>query len=301
MAEPIDFAKLSGSGNDHICLANRDGRYDGLVGSPERVGRFVRTLCQRGMGVGADGVIFAGRPANPAEADIAVRHFDPDGTEAELCGNGSSCLVRWVIENRWVAGREVRIETPSGIVRGRQDADRCIHVCIPKPFDLQPGITLTAAGKRWQLDYAVTGTPHAVAYVDDVAAVDVARWGAAIRRHKRFAPRGVNVSFTQALAVGELAVRTFEFGVEGETLACGTGSATAALMAARRFHWPSDYTCGGEPVRVHVRSGDTLKVYLLIEPDGTIVKVCLESVVRFLYTGRLHPELAATALASTSC
>ena len=296
MPEPIEFAKLSGSGNDHICVDNRDGRFDELLASPERVGHFVRTLCRRGLGVGADGLIFAGQPNDPGEADVAVRHFDPDGTEAELCGNGSACLVRWVVESGWVAGKEVRIETPSGIVRGREDRDRYIHVCIPEPYGLQTDVQIAAGGRQWTLDYAVTGTPHVVAYVDDVDSVDVARWGPAIRHHERFAPRGVNVNFTQVLGVGELAVRTFEFGVEGETLACGTGSATAALMSALRFGWPKNYTCGGEPVRIRVRSGDILKVYFLIEDDGKIVKVCLESVVRFLYSGTVHPELAREAM-----
>ena len=296
MKRTIEFAKLSGSGNDHICVDNLDGRFDRLLASPERVGHFVRTLCQRGLGVGADGLIFATRPKNAAEADVAARHFDPDGTEPELCGNGSACLARWAMENRWAPGREVRIETPSGIVRGRRDAAGYIRVCIPEPHGLRRGIRLAAAGRRWTLDYAVTGTPHAVAYVDDVEAVDVARWGPAIRRHHRFAPQGANVSFAQVLGVGSLAVRTFEFGVEAETLACGTGCATAALLAALRFRWSRDYLAEGEPVRIRVRSGDILKVYLLLDEDGAIVKVCLGTIVRGLYTGRLHPELAARAL-----
>ncbi len=296
MNRTIEFAKLSGSGNDHICIDNRDGHLDGLLSSAERVGHFVRTLCPRGLGVGADGVIFACRPTRAGEADVAARHFDPDGTEPELCGNGSACFVRWAVENNWVAGREVRIETPSGVARGREDAGRYVHVCIPEPHDLRRDVEVSTSGKRWKLDYAVTGTPHAVAYVDDVEAVDVARWGPAIRHHKRFAPRGVNVNFTQVLGVGRLAVRTFEYGVEGETLACGTGCSTAALMAALRFGWPRDYLAEGEPIQIRVRSGDILKVYLLLDDQGAIVKVCLESVVRFLYTGTLHPELAERAL-----
>jgi len=137
--------------------------------------------------------------------------------------------------------------------------------------------------------------PHAVTFVDDVDRVDVMRTGAAIRHLPRFNPPGVCVSFAQVLGVGELALRTFEYGAETETLACGTGSATAALMAARRFGWPREYLCQAEPVHVRARSGDVLRIYFLVEPDGRIVKVCLETVVRFIYTGQLHSETAARA------
>jgi len=297
MTPPIDFAKLSGSGNDFICIDNRDGRLDEALFPPDGASRLARTLCPRGPGVGADGVILAVQPTDASAADVRARFLEPDGSEAELCGNGSACFTRWVIRNRWVRGKEVRIETPSGVARGREASDGYVHVCVPEPHDLQTDIEIaTPDGTRWTMDFAVTGVPHAVVFVDDVEAVDVARWGAAIRHHERFAPRGVNVNFTQVLGPGRLAVRTFEFGVEGETLACGTGSVTATLMAARRFGWPADYLCAGEAVHVRVRSGDDLKVHFLMVEGGIIEKVCLESRVRFVYTGRLHPDLAARAL-----
>jgi diaminopimelate epimerase len=296
MAETIEFAKLSGSGNDFICIDNRDGRFDELLAAPERVGRFAQVLCRRALGAGADGVIFAVQPQDPAKADMGVRFFEPDGAEAELCGNGSACFTRWVVDSGWVAGKELRIETASGDARGRIGRDGYVHVCIPLPRNLETDIAIEANGKAWRMDFAVTGVPHAVVYVDDVEAVDLGRDGPAIRHHERFGPRGVNANFTQVLGEGELAVRTFEFGVEDETLACGTGCATAALMAALRFGWPRDYLSQGKPVLVRVRSGDVLKLYFLIHEDGTIEKVCLETVVRFIYRGRLHPDLAAQAL-----
>jgi len=296
MTERIGFDKLSGSGNDFICIDGRDGRLDAVTSSPERLARFARALCHRGLGVGADGVILAAKPNDPQEADLGARFLEPDGSEAELCGNGSACITRWAVDNGWVKGREVRLQTPSGVARGRATRDGYVRVCIPEPHDLATDIEVVAEGVSWRMDFAITGVPHAVVYVDDVSKVDVARWGRAIRHHERFAPRGVNVNFTQVLGVGELAVRTFEFGVEAETLACGTGSSTAALMAALRFGWPTDYTCQGEPVRVHVHSGDVLKAFFLIEEDGTVSKACLETVVRCLYTGSLHPELAERAL-----
>ena len=111
-------------------------------------------------------------------------------------------------------------------------------------------VEVTAAERHWRMDTVVTGVPHAVVYVEDLATVDVLRAGAAIRWHPRFQPRGINVNFAQILDVGHLALRTFEFGVENETLACGTGSAAAAIMSTLRFGWPEVYRRGETPVLV---------------------------------------------------
>ena len=122
------------------------------------------------------------------------------------------------------------------------------------------------------------------------------RLGPAIRSHPRFGERGVNVNFTEVLGEGRLAVRTFEFGVEAETLACGTGCSTAAAMAAIRFGWPADYLDDTRPVRIRVRSGDELRIWLSRDDGGAFDKVCLETIVRFLYRGTLSACLAAQAL-----
>jgi len=296
MTDPIHFAKLSGSGNDFVCIDSRDGRHGALLASPRRVGQFARVVCRRRLGVGADGVVFATACPDPAEADVGARHFEPDGSEAELCGNGTACFAAWAIANAWVPANEIRIHTPSGMVRGRGGPGQYMHVCIPEPHDLATDVEFALDGSRWTGDFAITGVPHLVVYVDDVDRVDVARLGPAIRHHERFAPRGVNVNFTQVLGQGELAVRTFEFGVEDETLACGTGCSTAAAAAAFRLGWPRDYLDQGEPIRIHVRSGDVLKVYLLVDERCVFTKVCLETIVRPMYHGTLHPSLVAQAL-----
>lgn len=312
MTDRIDFAKLSGSGNDFICISNMDGRFDALLASPARAGRFARTLCRRGVWIGADGVIFASPPEIEGVADISARFLESDGSEAELCGNGTACFVRWVIESGLAPRREIRILTPAGVVLGRDVSqvlpvaagqtvapvsDNYFRVCIPLPENIQTDIPLTVAGQDLTCDFAHVGVPHAVVYVPDLAAVDIARLGKAIRFHDRFAPRGVNANFVQVLGEGVLAVRTWEFGVEGETLACGTGSAAAALLSARRFNWPRRLTANDEPIRVRASSGDWLRIFVGVQDDGLYTDLCLDTVVRPVFTGVLSDELTREATA----
>ncbi|NQT54412.1 diaminopimelate epimerase [bacterium] len=297
MSAPVPFAKLSGAGNDHVCLDNRDGRFDAMLASPARVGRFARTLCHRGTGIGADGIIFAVACDDRLRGDVGVQFYEPDGAPAELCGNGAACFARWALDNGWADREVVRIATPAGKVRGRRADGDYIRVCIPVPRDVETDVSVAAAGTECSCDVAVTGVPHAVVYVDDIDQVDMIHQAPAIRYHERFQPRGMNVNYTQVLGEGHLAVRTYEFGVEAETLACGTGSATAAYLAALRFGWPQEYHDMSRPVLVDVRSGDTLRVYFHLDEHRCPGHVCLETVVRFICTGVLHPQLVARAMA----
>jgi diaminopimelate epimerase len=294
MSQPIEFAKLSGSGNDFICLDGRDGRFDELLADPARAGRFAQALCHRAVGVGADGVVFATVCEIEGVADLCARYFEPDGGEADLCGNGTACFMRWAADDGWTTTQELRVLTAAGVIRGRRADGLYVRVCITVPEDMRTDLTVPAGGTVWRCDYAVTGVPHVLAYVDDVAAVDVARIGPLLRHHPMFAPRGVNANFVQVLREGELALRTFETGVEGETLACGTGSAAAAIMAARRFGWDKAYRSGQKPVLIRARSGDVLRAYFELVGDA-VRDPCLETVVRFLYRGTLHADLAAVA------
>jgi len=288
MVSDIEFCKLSGSGNDFICIDNRDGRYNEMLASGQ-VEAFARKVCRRGLSVGADGIIFASGAATDEEGDIGARFFEPDGSEAELCGNGTGCFALWVLDNGWVKNHEVCIQTPAGMVRANKVESPYVRVCIPIPEGLKQNLQLVIKGEPWLCDYLVTGVPHVITYVENVDKVDVGHLGPRFRHHGHFAPRGANANFVQVCDVGRITVRTFEFGVEAETYACGTGSASAAILAAIRFDWPKKYLTGEEPVLVKVRSGDTLKVFFKLKPDNFVTDVCLDTVVRFIYTGVMHP------------
>lgn len=296
MTHPIKLWKLSGSGNDFILLDSRDGTFDEVLDSSERAAHFARTLCHRRTGVGADGIIFAATPEHAEAADLTAIFMETDGGRTSLCGNGTACFVRWAISQKIVPDGEVKVLTSAGVVLGRDLDDGYVRVCIPLPEQIQPGIELNVAGKSLSCDFILTGVGHLVTYVDDIDRVNVRRLGAAIRHHQNFdQPRGVNANFVQVISEGELALRTFEYGVEGETLACGTGSAAAAIMAAKRFGWSSDYTSGDKPVIIHARSGDLLRVYFAEADDGSINDLCLETIVRASFSGELCSEMAELA------
>jgi diaminopimelate epimerase len=289
----VRFCKLSAGGNDFICLDNTTGEYEALLSSPA-LACFVRALCRRGLAVGADGVIFACPKGRSRSAAIRARFLEPDGSEAELCGNGAACFTYWVTDKRLVRDRHLAILTAAGVAHGcrlrseRGDATR-VRVCVPVPRVLELGVLVEAKGRVWALDHIVTGTPHAVAFVQNLQALDVAHWGPGIRHHPHFQPRGVNANFVQVLGVGQLAVRTFEFGVEAETLACGTGSAAAAIAACLREDWPRPYRTWARPVLVQTRGGETLRVRFTI-CGRRVTDVCLETRVRAVYEGTLRPE-----------
>lgn len=290
----VDFVKFSGSGNDFICIDNRDGRYDEIVGTPRVLSAFVRACCRRGLGIGADGVIFACPNEVDDLADVAARHFEPDGSEAELCGNGVACFTRWMVAGGGFTGPEIRVLTSAGVVRGNVLDDGYVRACLPLPETIETHLKLPVLDRTWDCDFAVVGVPHVVAYVDDLDAFDLHRWGPAFRYHRQFQPRGANANFVKVLNTGRLALRTWEFGVEGETLACGTGSAAACLTAARRLNWPRP-RLEAEALEVVARSGDVLRVYATVADDDSVTDLCLETVVRRSFTGRIHDDLLRQA------
>ncbi|HDZ19917.1 hypothetical protein LCGC14_0094950 [marine sediment metagenome] len=300
MLENVSFWKLTAAGNDFFCLDNSDGRFDDLLADPARSGQFARTLCRRHTGIGADGLIFHQRLDTTDEADISARIFEADGSEVELCGNGTACYVHWAFVMGHIPRDEVRILTLAGVMRGSPVDDGYTRVCISLPEQLRTDLQVPVGDQTLTCDFVVTGIPHVVTYVDDIAAADVAGLGPALRHHDLFQPRGANANFVQVLGEGEIALRTWEFGVEGETLACGTGSAAAAMLTARRFDWKPDFTPCDQSVRVHTRGGETLRVFFTVNGRGEIDDLCLESPVHLLYRGDISKGLLAEALSADS-
>lgn len=296
MTRPIKLWKLSGSGNDFILLDGRDGTFVDVLASLERAAHFARTLCHRRTGVGADGIIFATTPEIAEAADVAAVFLETDGTQTGLCGNGMACFVHWAISQQILPDREVKVLSSAGVVLGRNLDDGYVRVCIPLPEQIQMDLDLHVDGKAIHCDFILTCVGHVVTYVDDIDRVDVRRLGPAIRHHQHFRqPRGVNANFVQVIDEGEIALRTYEYGVEGETLACGTGSAAAAILAAKRFGWPADYTSGDKPVLIRARSGDVLRVYFTAADDGSITDLCLETIVRASFSGWVSDDLGELA------
>lgn len=269
--QKLSFSKMSGSGNDFVMIDNRNGRLDV---EPRTL---AERICRRGMSVGADGVILV-EPSS--RADFRMRIFNADGSEAEMCGNGGRCVARFA-EMLGIAGPRMAFETLAGIIRAEVDGSR-VKLQISQPRDLRLRQSIEVDGVVHQLHSINTGVPHAVIYCSDLEEVPVRALGRQIRFHPAFQPAGTNVDFVAVLNSQRLAVRTYERGVEDETLACGTGTVASALVAAALGLVSS-------PVRVRVRSGETLTVYF--SGNGPeFQEVFFEGEVRLIYQGELMEE-----------
>ncbi len=266
------FTKMNGAGNDFVLADSRDGRW-----------RFdaaqVARLCHRQRGIGADGLILW-VPCTSGRAEWAWEFFNSDGSRAEMCGNGARCFARFV-QRQTGAREQITWETLAGVITARFTGER-VSVTLTEPRELRPDQVLEAAGGRWCVDSLDTGVPHAVVFVPEAETVPVQSLGTALRHHPHFAPRGTNVNFVQTLGPGRIRVRTYERGVEGETLACGTGVTAAALLAARRHGWTG-------PVEVRVQGGDTLTVEFTWQ-DGQFRHVRLTGPAEFVFEGRMELE-----------
>ncbi|MBT7171379.1 MAG: hypothetical protein HN909_06380, partial [Phycisphaerales bacterium] len=190
MTDTIPFWKYTAAGNDFICIENLDGRFDALLDSPQ-VADVARRLCDRHKGIGGDGVLFSNHPPQgmAEHADLYARLFEADGSECELCGNGTACFTHWCIETERLVAGPARILTPAGVVIGEIKSDGYTRVCVPAVREIAHDITVDVADRSFTGDFCITGIPHFVVPVDDVMAVDVRRDGRALRHHDHFAPR----------------------------------------------------------------------------------------------------------------
>lgn len=271
--ENISFYKMSGSGNDFIIIDNRD-----QVIQVADMKRFVSLLCKRAMAVGADGMILV---ESSDRADFRWRFFNSDGSNAEMCGNGARCVARYAYLNG-IAKAQLTFETEVGIIEaGIRGNDVRIKMSDPQDMVLNDAIMIG--------DYTLpfgrvnTGVPHVVMEVKDLDAANVTQIGREIRFHPQFAPAGTNVNFIAPLNKDDIwAIRTYERGVEDETLACGTGNVAAALVLNMRYQLAS-------PVTLKTRSGSLLKVYFQRQADQ-LSEVYLEGDARVVYVGQLNPE-----------
>jgi diaminopimelate epimerase len=267
----LRFVKMSGAGNDFVMLDNRDGT---LALDHESIAH----LCDRHFGVGGDGVIAVERPETAASR-YRMRYYNSDGGEAEMCGNGARCFARFARILDPGVGDEFAFDTIPGVVRARFSGDE-VTIQLTAPTGLQLNRPLVLQGGDAVAHHCNTGVPHAVLFVPDAERFDVHHIGAEIRHHTDFEPRGTNVNFVQPTGPGSLRVRTYERGVEAETLACGTGVTASAIVA----HLVLGTTL---PVEVRVQGGDVLKVNFT--RDGDVLRdVTLTGPADVVFSGEIE-------------
>jgi diaminopimelate epimerase len=266
----LEFTKMNGAGNDFVLL-------DGRQQKPALTRETIVRLCDRHRGIGADGLILL-VPSSTGKADWAWEFYNSDGSIGEMCGNGARCFARFVQRHAQV-GSELTFETLAGVIRAHFQGER-VTINLTPPRDLRLSQTLPLSTGKEIVHSVDTGVPHAVLFVPEADKAMVAQLGPEIRRHAHFQPRGTNVNFVQVLGPNRIRVRTFERGVEGETLACGTGVTASALIASRVHHFSS-------PVSVQVQGGDQLEVSFQ-EAQGTFTNVRLTGPADFAFEGRIN-------------
>lgn len=265
----LSFSKFQGAGNDFILV---DDRSNVFPCSPAKV---VRTLCHRRFGIGADGLILL---QSSAKADFRMRIFNSDGNEPSMCGNGIRCLLQFI---RSLGFREdaYRIETMHSVLLCRFIGER-ISVAMGKPQVLHWGIKVPLCGGEETMYVVHTGVPHAVLFVEDLENAEVFKKGKEIRHHPAFAPEGVNVNFAKLGDSGNVLIRTYERGVEDETLACGTGAAASAVAAMELYAL-------GCPIRVKTASGDEIEVNITESVSGG-KEIEILGKATFVYEGQIE-------------
>ena len=265
----LPFTKMNGAGNDFIMIDNRAGE---VRLRPEQIAR----VCDRHRGVGADGILLLEPGANGA--DFRMRYYNRDGREAEMCGNGARCFARFV-ERETGASERISFETPAGVIGAQLQGD-VVRLTMSEPRDQRFDLKISAGDRSWRGHFINSGVPHVVVPVSDIEKVDVNADGAMIRRHAMFAPAGANVNFLEERGPGAIAIRTYERGVENETLACGTGVVASALIFA------ATEKING-PITVEVRGGSKLSVDF--QRDGNrFHDVTLTGPAEFVFEGTIE-------------
>ncbi len=229
----IPFTKMHGAGNDFIMVDDRALLF------PVNDTEFIARISSRRTGVGCDGLLLI-QPSD--RADLRMRFINPDGGEQDMCGNGARCIAKLAFD-RGLVSKTMVIETGAGLVQAEILGSQ-VRLGLTDPVDLKLGLD---AELEWPVDFVDTGVPHGVVWVNEVQLIDLYVLGAEIRYHSLFKPNGANANFAVIEADGSISIRTYERGVEAETLACGTGATAVAVIGAERglVNFPVTVHCAG--------------------------------------------------------
>ena len=260
---------MHGAGNDFVLVDDRSLKF------PAGDAAWIARIAARRTGVGAEGIILI-QPS--AQVHFRMRFFNPDGGEVDMCGNGARCVAR-LAHDIGAAPASMRFETGAGVVAAEM-VGKQVRLNMTTPTDWRLGRTLDLPGGSRSYGFVNSGVPHVVMEADDLEAVDVAKIGAAIRYHKDFAPKGTNANFIKVTGPQSLRIRTYERGVEAETLACGTGMVAAGLVAGKAGRVKP-------PVKVVCASGDTIEINYRLTAEGAD-HVTMLGPAAYVFTGVLE-------------
>ncbi len=270
----LSFSKMTGAGNDFVMVDNRTLSL--ALTRPQ-----IADLCDRHFGIGADGFL-AVEPGTDG-ADFRMRYYNSDGGEAEMCGNGARCFAQYLRHLGAVRGARTTFDTPAGRITALYDESGEVAVNLTAPRDVRLRQAVPTSQGTIEVSSVNTGVPHAVVFVPDVGKVDLPALGSELRYHAAFAPKGTNVNFVQVTGPDSIRVRTYERGVEAETLACGTGVAAAAILS----HLVEGLS---RPVKVRVEGRAVLEVgFESAAPDGTDLRnVLLKGPAVLVFNGEIE-------------
>ena len=245
----INFSKLTAAGNDFVLIDNRES----IIGN-EDYQTLAKKLCDRRYSIGADGLILLEKSTFK---DFKMKYFNSDGSYASMCGNGGRSIARFAYD-LGIVNLKMGFETDAGVINAEilmKDKNR-VKLNLYDPKNLVKDIKIIIDEREFNIDFINTGVPHAVIFIyDDIKNVDVVKFGRIVRYHKTFAPDGTNVNFVKILGDNTIIVRTYERGVEDETLACGTGITASGIISVLRSFVKS-------PVNIIAKGGDRLSVSL---------------------------------------
>jgi diaminopimelate epimerase len=270
--EPLAFSKMAGAGNDFVVIDNRAAR----VADPSEL---TRRICTRRLSVGADGLILI---EASARATFRMRYYNADGGLADFCANGTRCAARFAFMNV-IAPRRMTIETDAGVVGAEVGERGEVTLSLPSPHGFRRDHPLEIGGKIIRGSSMMVGVPHYVVFLrDDLWSQDIDPVGRAIRNHRDLQPQGANANFVVVRDSHSVEIRTYERGVEGETLACGSG-VVASVTASALFGRVKS------PVSVLTRSGITLEVSFDLAGES-VENVRLKGDARLIYRSTVTPE-----------
>jgi diaminopimelate epimerase len=266
----LPFYKMHGGGNDFVLMDHRQHQIPEAEQS-----RFAQRVCAPRVGVGADGLILI---EDAEGADFRWRFYNADGSEAEMCGNGARCAARFAVMHN-IAGPRLTFETLAGLIAAEILDHHRVRVAMVGVEDLRLNLSIPLTSDTLAGHFLKVGVPHVAVPMENLAEIPIRQWGRETRFHQMFAPAGTNVNFVRVKDAHTLEIRTYERGVEDETLACGTGAVASALISARLGKVAS-------PVAVRTRGGEVLTVSFQVQGEQ-VTQVFLEGDALVVYQGEL--------------